>query len=175
MRILESKRLILRKLESCDLDAIHAMRNDPDVMRYIREVSLSREESAKWMDLISALWDTEGIGYCAIVEKESGDIAGWCGTWKIPETGEIEVGYAVARSKWGNGYATEAAAATVEHAFSELGLERIVAVAYPENTASIKVMKKIGMKYVRTGEFYAKELVQYAIGKDEWNAFRGND
>jgi RimJ/RimL family protein N-acetyltransferase len=170
--MLESERLILRKFEKNDLDSIHAMRNDADVMRYIREVSLAREESAKWMDLISALWENEGIGYCAVVEKETGDVAGWCGTWKIPETGEIEVGYAIAKEKWGNGYATEAAAAAVDHAFRRLKLERIVAVAYPENTASIRVMEKLGMKFVRTGEFYAKELVQYAIGRDEWEALK---
>jgi RimJ/RimL family protein N-acetyltransferase len=82
------------------------------------------------------------------------------------------VGYAIAKEKWGNGYATEAAAAAVDHAFRRLKLERIVAVAYPENTASIRVMEKLGMKFVRTGEFYAKELVQYAIGRDEWEALK---
>lgn len=168
--MLETERLILRKFEEADADAVFAMRSDPELMRYIREPSNDREESVKWIGLTSSLLDTEEIGIFAVVEKATGEFAGWCGTWKIPETGEIEVGYAIAKNSWGKGFATEAATATVEYAFSKLGLDRIVAVARPDNEASINVMKRLGMKYVRTGEFYARELVQYAIEKEEWDA-----
>lgn len=168
--MLETERLLLRKFEDGDVDGIFDMRRDPEVMRFISDVQTEREESEAWMTRISSLWQSEGIGYCALVEKSTSEVAGWCGLWKIPETKEIEVGYAVAKRKWGNGYATEAAAAMVGHGFGSLGLDRIVAVAFPENEASIKVMRKLGMEYVMTGEFYGKELVQYAISREMWRA-----
>ncbi|MCO6511321.1 MAG: GNAT family N-acetyltransferase [Aridibacter famidurans] len=166
--MLETERLKIRRFEDSDVDGVHLMRSDPEVMRYIRETLKERSESAEWMRKISARWDTDGIGYCALVERSTGEFAGWCGLWQVPETGEIEVGYAIARSKWKMGYATEAAEAVVGHGFSSLGLDHIVALAYPENSASINVMQKLGMTYVETGTFYGKRLVKYSVRSDEW-------
>lgn len=159
----DTKRLTFRKFERGDVNVIHAMRSDPEIMRFIGDLSEDPADSEKWMTKICAPWNKEGIGYLAIVEKATGQLSGWCGLWVVPETQEIEVGYAIAKSKWGRGYATEAAAAFVEYAFRELELARIVALAFPENAASINVMKKLGMRYVRTGQFYGKRLVQYAL------------
>ncbi|REJ76340.1 MAG: N-acetyltransferase [Acidobacteria bacterium] len=172
--MIETERLLIRRFREADVDAIHEMRSDPEVMRYIRETAADREESAKWTEAISAKWESEGIGYCALVEKATGDIAGWCGTWRIQETNEVEVGYAIAKTKWGKGFATEAAAAMVDHAFSELRLDYLVAVAYPENEASIRVMKKLGMSFVREGTFYGKQLVQYSIRIADWQKHLGS-
>lgn len=172
--MLETERLLIRKFEDSDLDGVHLMRSDPEVMRYIRETLKERSESAAWMKAISARWEPDGIGYCALIEKATDEFAGWCGLWQIPETDEIEVGYAVTRSKWGIGYATEAAGAVVDYGFRELGLDHIVALAFPENAASINVMGKLSMTYVETGTFYGKRLVKYSVDADEWRS-RGND
>ena len=161
--MVETDRLIFRKFADGDVEVIHSMRSDPEIMRFIGQVSSGPDDTLRWMDRICGLWDSEGIGYLAMIEKDSGELCGWSGLWKIPETGEIEVAYAVTKPKWGLGYATEAAAAFVGYAFRELDLDRIVAVAFPENRASIKVMEKLGMEYVMTGEFFGKRLVQYAI------------
>lgn len=166
--MLETERLLIRKFEDSDVDGVHLMRSDPAVMKYIRETLKERSESASWMKAISARWESDGIGYCGLVEKTTGEFAGWCGLWQVPETGEIEVGYAIARSNWGTGYATEAAEAVVGHGFSALGLDHIVALAYPENAASINVMGKLGMTYVETGTFYGKRLVKYSVSAAEW-------
>lgn len=169
--MLETERLILRKLKKSDVDEIFKMRSDADLMRYIREPQTERRESFTWIRMISEKWDTEKIGFCGIIEKESQNFVGWCGLWRLKETDEIEVGYAVQRNFWGKGYATEAAQKFLEYGFVELNLERIVAVAYPENTASQNVMKRLGMNFVKIGKFYGNELVQYAITKNE---FYGN-
>ena len=78
---------------------------------------------------------------------------GWAGLQPLSGTDEIEVGYAFERAAWGRGYATEVASAIVQWGFEELGLERIVAVASPENAGSRRVMDKLGMRYegVRPG------------------------
>lgn len=166
--MIETKRLLIRRFAPSDLEAIFAMRRDAETMRYIGETHSERSQTEQWMDRISEPLDSEGIGYKALEERLSGETVGWCGLWKLPETGEIEVGYAIAKPRWGQGLATEAARAVVDNAFSELGLGYIVAVAYPENQGSINVMKKLGMSYVTTGVFYAKELVQYSVTAEEW-------
>lgn len=166
--MLETKRLILRPMSDADIEPIFAMRKDENVMRFIREPVKKREEAKKWIDLVSSLWADEKIGFCSLVEKENGQVIGWCGLWRLKETGEIEVGYAIAREFWGKGFASEAAEAFCEYGFEELNLEKIVAVASPENTASRRVMEKLGMGYDYTGEFYGRNLVHYTITREKF-------
>ncbi len=166
--MLETERLFLRKMQEYDVDEIFKMRSDEEIMRYIRQPQTKREESLNWIHLISEKWDTEKIGFCSVIEKETKDFVGWCGLWKLKETGEIEVGYAIQKKFWGKGYATEAAEVCLKYGFEELGLDKIVAVAYPDNEASQNVMKRLGMKYIGIGRFYDNDLVQYAITKDDF-------
>ncbi len=165
--MLETDRLILRPLNEKDVDAIFVMRSDPEVMRFIREPQ-DRDESANWVKLVSSRWATEQIGFCAMVEKSSGKFVGWCGLWRLKETGEIEVGYALAKEFWGKGYATESALKFLDYAFEKLESEKIVAVARPENAASRRVMEKLGMDFVKADTFYDQTLVQYAITKEDY-------
>ncbi len=164
----ETERLILRKLKNSDTTAIFEMRKDPDIMRYISEPQTDLESSVNWIIKMSEKWDKERIGFSAVVVKETKEFIGWCGLWTLKETDEIEVGYAIAKKFWGKGYATEAAERCLQYGFGELKLDKIVALAYPENKASQQVMKKLGMEYIRTGIFYEKELVQFAITKEEY-------
>jgi RimJ/RimL family protein N-acetyltransferase len=165
----ETERLILRRFTEtkADVNAIYAMRRDAEIMRYIREPQ-SKAESKNWLKLISSRWATERIGFCAVVEKSSNRLIGWCGLWRLTETGETEVGYAIAKEFWGRGYASEAAARFLEYGFNELKLEKIVAVAREENLGSRRVMEKLGMRFDYIGEFYGRDLVHYTISKDEF-------
>ncbi len=165
--MLETDRLILRPLDEKDVDAIFAMRSDPEVMRFIREPQ-NRDESANWVELVSSRWEKEQIGFCAILEKPSQKFVGWCGIWKLKETGELEIGYAVAKEFWGKGFATEAALKFLDYAFEKLEPEKIVAVTRPENAASRRVMEKLGMNFIKTDTFYDQTLVQYAVTKKEY-------
>ncbi|MDQ3375090.1 MAG: GNAT family N-acetyltransferase [Acidobacteriota bacterium] len=169
--MLETNRLVLRPLEKRDVDAIFAMRSDLEVMRFIREPQ-NRTESVSWIKLVSSRWKTEKIGFCAVIEKRTKDFVGWCGIWRLEETREFEVGYAIAKQYWGNGLATEASLRFLEYAFERLKPDKIVAVARPENAASRRVMEKLGMSFVTTGTFYEQTLVQYALTSDEF--FRQN-
>lgn len=167
----ETERLFLRKLQDYDVDEIFNIRSDAEMMRYIRKPQTERNESLGWIEMISAKWDTEKIGFCGIIEKETKDFIGWCGLWKLVETGEIEIGYAVKKEFRGKGYATEAASRILQYGFGDLNLEKIVAVASSENHASQNVMKRIGMKYAGVGIFYDNELVQYAISREDFFCF----
>lgn len=167
--MLETERLLLRPLDKKDVDRVYAMRSDPEVMRFIREPQ-NRNETVNWIKLVSGRWRAEKLGFCALIEKQTDEFLGWCGVWRLPETDELEVGYAIVKRFWGCGLAPEAAAKFIEYAFAEIKPEKIVAVAEPENAASRRVMEKLGMRFVKTGIFYERELVQYAIGKNEWRA-----
>lgn len=166
----ETERLFLRRLKDYDVDEIFKMRSDEEIMRYIREPQMERKESLNWIKMISEKWHTERIGFCGVIEKKSKRFVGWCGLWRLKETDEFEVGYAIAKDFWGKGYATEAAKRVLQYGFEELNLKKIVAVASPENQASQNVMKRIGMEFVKIGKFYDNELVQYSILRDEFPA-----
>ena len=82
--------------------------------------------------------------------------------------------YAFAKPAWGKGIATEAAAASVQYGFTRARLARIIALAVPENTASRRVMEKIGMRYERDTHLFGLDLAQYAVGSSEF-AVRGSE
>ncbi|NNF00723.1 MAG: GNAT family N-acetyltransferase [Pyrinomonadaceae bacterium] len=168
--MLETERLFLRKLQDHDIEEIFDMRSDPSVMKYIREPQTKKEESLNWIKMISKYWVPDGIGFCAIIEKESKSFLGWCGLWRIPETDEIEVGYAIKKDQWGKGFATEAAERFLKYGFEDLGLEKVVAVAFPQNKASRSVMRKLGMEYAGIGNYYNKSLVKYEIARSEFES-----
>lgn len=165
--MLETGRLILRRFTGDDADAVFAMRSDADVMRFIRSPQ-NRQETVNWLEMVSSLWETENLGFCAVVEKQTGALVGWCGLWRLKETGETEIGYAIAREFWGRGLGSEAARAFLAYGFETLKPDKIVAVARSENAASRRVMEKLGMTFDYIGEFYGRDLVHYSITKEEF-------
>jgi len=166
--MLETERLLLRPFTKDDIDDVYAMRSDIDVMRFIREPQKDKSEAESWINLISSRWATEKIGFCAVIEKATEKYIGWCGLWRLQETDEIEVGYALIKEYRGKGFAMEAAQAFLVYGFETLDLKEIVAVARPENRASWSVMERLGMSYDYTGRFYDSDLVHYSITKKEF-------
>lgn len=163
--MLETERLILRPFAEKDTEAVFALRQDAEIMRYIREPQKTRAETESWIKLVSSRWESEKIGFCAVIEKASEDLIGWCGLWRLKETGEIEIGYAIDRKFQAKGYATEAAEACLAYGFGQLNLAKIVAVTRPENFASRRVMEKLGMRFDGLGKFYGAKLAHYSIRK----------
>jgi RimJ/RimL family protein N-acetyltransferase len=95
--------------------------------------------------------------------EHRGDLIGFCGLQPLPETEEIEIGWWLARAWWGRGLATEAARAALRDGFERVGLERIVAIAQPANTASIRIMQKLGMRFERMTASRGIAVVMYAV------------
>lgn len=167
--MIETQRLILRRFEDADADAIYAMRSDAEFMRFIKQPE-SRKQAVGWMRMVSRYWETDNFGFWAVVEKRSGETIGWSGTWNLWETGEKEIGFAIARKFWGRGFATEAASVALRYSFENRKAEKTVAVAIPENAASRRVMEKLGMKPEQQRYFgsYGLELICYSITKEEY-------
>lgn len=166
--MLETERLSLRPFIEQDTDAIFALRKDAEIMRFIRAPQKHRIDSVNWIKLVSSLWKTDKIGLCAVVEKQSNQLIGWCGLWRLQETGETEIGYAINKNFRRRGFALEAARACLNYGFNKLNLDKIVAVTRPENVASRGVMEKLGMKFDYIGRFYDRDLARYKISKDEF-------
>lgn len=166
--MLETDRLFLRRMTNADVEYVFAMRSDKDVMRFIRSAETSRSATESWIDLISSRWERDKIGFCGVIEKSSERFAGWCGLWRLMETGEIEVGYALLKEFWGRGYAVEASEAFLDYGFEELKVEKIVAVTDPENRNSRRVMEKLGMSFDGIGHYYERELVHYSITRKDF-------
>jgi RimJ/RimL family protein N-acetyltransferase len=95
-------------------------------------------------------YGTWGFGPYAVVEQSTRAVIGYCGLFFFPEVNgqpEVEIGYRLARSAWGQGYATEAALAIRDFAFASLSIKRLIAIIDPSNLASLRVAQKLGMQY----------------------------
>lgn len=98
--------------------------------------------------------------------KEGGPLIGFCGLQPLPDSPDIEIGWWLARACWGRGLATEAAREALRDGFERAGLKRIVSIAQPANTASIRIMQKLGMWFERMAEARGIPVVLYAIDRD---------
>jgi RimJ/RimL family protein N-acetyltransferase len=168
---IETARLTLRPFTPNDLNDLYEIRSDPEVMRYIGSGKPESIEQVRTvLSKILAHWEQHGFGRWAAIDKESEKLFGWCGLSYLENTEDVEIGYGIAKSYWGKGLTSEAAAAAIKWGFEDLGLDHIVAVAWPDNIVSRRVMDRLGMKYVKMGYHYRAEVVYYAIYREEYQA-----
>ncbi|QGV79982.1 GNAT family N-acetyltransferase [Streptomyces ficellus] len=140
-------RLLLRRWRDPDLEPWAAMNADPEVRQHLGDV-LTREQSDASVARFRAAFDRRGYGWWAVEVRATGEFIGFAGLDDVddgmPFTG-VEIGWRLARSAWGQGYATEAALAVLAHGFDTLALPEILAVTTATNLRSQAVMRRIGM------------------------------
>lgn len=122
---------------------------DPEVMRFGDGVQ-TQQWVEGWLQTCLESYAVHGFGPYAVVEQSSGNMIGYCGLYYFSNVNgrpEVEIGYRLQRSAWGQGYAVEAARAARDFAFDTLDIERLIAIIDPGNLASIRVAEKIGMHY----------------------------
>jgi ribosomal-protein-alanine N-acetyltransferase len=108
------------------------------------------------------------FGMWAMIHKQSDKMIGRCGLCFLDNSPQVELGYALDKPYWNIGLATEASRASLEYGFKEVGLERIVGIAKPENIASQRVMQKVGMKYEKNAHYYNTDVVYYALSRADY-------
>jgi len=140
----------MRALAADDLDPVAMVMADPEVMRWLGGTK-TRTEAGEWLERHMHHYSEHGYGRRAIVERETGEFVGCCGpaNLQVEDSKEIELGWWLTRDRWGRGYATEAAVAARDHAFLELGIERLVSLIIPANSGSVRVAMKLGALYER--------------------------
>ena len=163
--LLETKRIVLRPFRLEDAEAAFAMNQDPRVTRFIPQESSATIEEVRQLIKQITLNDYEKYGYgrLALVDKNDGHFMGFAGLKFLPDLQEVDLGYRLIHKAWGQGFATEAAQALVRYGFETLSLSRIIAMAFLDNTRSIRVMKKSGMRYWKAIQHAGHKVVVYQL------------
>lgn len=166
MSILETDRLRLRTLRNEDLEDLLEVLGDPETMRFY-PAPFTRQLVEEWIQDSIKRYGRDGIGLWAVELKATGELVGDCGpaVREVLGAREIELGWHVKRAFWGQGLATEAAAACRDWVFRNIHPSRLIALVRPENTQSRRVAEKIGMTVEEEVEYGSMGWVHlvYAI------------
>jgi RimJ/RimL family protein N-acetyltransferase len=151
MKILETERLLLRRLTTKDADFMLKLMNEPGFIKYVADRGLrTTADAAEYISQkIIPSYARFGFGFYRVDLKESKTAIGICGLVKRGTLEEVDIGFSVLQRFCGKGYAYEAAAAVMQYGRNVLGLPRIVGVTAPDNRASIHLLKKLGLKLQR--------------------------
>jgi RimJ/RimL family protein N-acetyltransferase len=170
---IETERLVLDRWQSSDWMDFRPIATDSEVMRYITGgVPWSDEQIRNFVDRQVKLYAERKFCRWKLLRKPDRELIGFCGVGFWRDAPDPEIGWWLERKSWGQGLATEAATAALQHAFEFAGLERIISVARPENTAPIRIMKKLGMTFDCEFVNEGLHLVRYTCGAANFGCSR---
>lgn len=160
-------RLLLRRFTADDAAAWLPLIATPAILRYVGETAVTSLEQSRRLLRERPLQDyaTHGFGRLACIERRSGRLVGFCGLKFVPALGEVDLGYRFLPECWGQGYASESAAAVMAHGWDAYGLARIVGQVHPDNLTSTRVLLKLGMQYQRQLDSDGETSHLYAIDR----------
>jgi ribosomal-protein-alanine N-acetyltransferase len=160
---IETERLLVRAFApEYDTAPMLNVYGDPEVMRFIPHGALDRDAVRATLETHASNQATRGFAFWAVVERETEQVIGDVGFGVFEPTGDVELGYTLARSVWGRGYATEAAGACLAVGLAHLAVPRIVAVVDTRNEASLRVAERIGMARIETIRAHGRPHVLFA-------------
>jgi ribosomal-protein-alanine N-acetyltransferase len=161
--VLQLDGFVMRSLQFSDLDALTAIWADPEVTCFLpsRGVPISRENAEKSLKSFIEHWQQRRYGVWAILENDSSQMIGYCGLRYLDEIDETEVLYGLAKAYWGRGIATQAAQAAVSYGFNVAHLDKIIAMALPNNLASRRVVEKAGLQYEKQIHIFNLDVLYY--------------
>lgn len=164
--LIETARLRLRQVSIRDLDALYRIWTEPAVRRFFWDGEvISKERAEAAVREGSEDFAKHGFGLWAA--EEGGRLIGFCGLRRLDYAPGVEVLYGFAPSHWNRGFATEVAAAMLRYGFEEVGLDRILGITDKENTASSRVLEKLGMTFEGQGVHEGREEVCYSISRED--------
>ena len=167
--IIPTARLILRPLVLEDASALHQIYQGEGVLRYFPSpLPPPLEKVQKFIQDQARHWDEHGYGNWALVPQDGSQLIGWAGPQFLPETGETEIGYLLARPFWGKGYATEAALASLNFIFTNFDFPHIIALVHPDNAASRHVLEKCGLRLLDRQNYFGMEMCRYTIARADF-------
>ena len=165
---LTTPRLTLRGFTPADAKPLHRILNEANILQYFpRPDPPDMERVQGLIERQLFQWKEHRLGWWAVLPQGGKELIGWNGLQYLPETDEVELGYLLSKSFWGQGLATEAARASVQFGFETLGLERIVAIVHVENAASRRVIEKLGMSFVDQSIWWGIECRRYSLRRPE--------
>ena len=170
---LETDRLAMRPFVPEDIEAVHAYRRDPDVMRFTGGPDRSLEDTSRTIEMYRRCQDEYGFSKWAVVLKGTGELVGDSGLLPMNDVPEFELGYRLARRFWSLGLATECGRAWLRAAFLHLNLERVFAHSDERHDVSIRVMRKLGMEFDGQARIAGIHCSVYRIDSRDWRRKSG--
>lgn len=174
--VLETKRLILRKLTLSDAEDVYEYAKDPEVSKYLTwDAHISIDDTISYLNFVLDRYAKGETGEWAIVDKEKNKVIGAISFVHLDKQNSCgEIGYVLSQDYWNKGIMTEALKRVIRFAFEDMKINRVQASHFVENPASGRVMQKANMSYegLLKQRLYAKEKYwdskQYAIVKDDF-------
>ncbi len=169
-----TERLVLREILPEDAIGMYELYSDPEVFTHLSEKPVdSIEEAIRVINYIRQQYTDNGIGRWAIIEKRTNSFIGWSGLKLNTETlnnhsGFYDIGYRLIKRYWGYGYATESARAVLDFGFEQLKLKEMYGFVHIENTSSIKILQKIGLKFIEEFEYKGIPHHWFKINNEEF-------
>jgi ribosomal-protein-alanine N-acetyltransferase len=172
---LDTARLVLRPFTEDDAEAAFRWLGDPEVMRFIPTgADQSVEETRRRLARYGEHQALHGFSKWIVRERTSGEALGDSGLLRLEEPERVDLGFRLARSCWGRGFATEAARAWVQAAFADFGLDRLTAFSHPANVPSLKVLEKVGFRRTGHAEVMGMEAYTYVLEASLWGLVTGS-
>jgi len=161
--VLRTVRLTLHELQLSDLDYIAALLGDPQVMEFWGRV-YTREQSLEWIQRQQARYARDGYAYWLVRERSSGRAVGQAGALRqrVGDRDEAGLAYILDKEHWGKGFATEAAAASLDYIRDVVKRPRAVCLVRPENVRSVSVAEKLAMSETARIQYYGFEHIVFA-------------
>jgi RimJ/RimL family protein N-acetyltransferase len=171
--VIETERLILRPWRAADIAPNTAMLSDPPTARFITaDGKPVTSESVGWRNaaVMAGHWALHGWGMFVVEERSSRQFIGRVGPWYPPGWPGYEVGWGIAKGFRGKGYAVEAARASIDWAFANFEIDRVVHCIDVENTASQRVALRLGARKDREFDLFGHRADVWVTGRDSWQA-----
>lgn len=151
MTVVETDRLVLRRLSGDDAEFILRLLNEPSFLRFVGDRGVRTLDDARAYIQRGPMdsYDRHGFGLYLVVLKEGLVPIGICGLLKRKALEDVDIGFALLPEYWSKGYAFESACAVLAYARSVVGLTRVVAITTPDNASSIRVLEKLGLGFER--------------------------
>jgi len=166
--ILKTPRLLLREFDIDDAQNFYELNLNPNVIKYTGNSAFKDvDEAKKFLENYSD-YKKNDFGRWAVINKSTEEFLGWCGLKYDKNLDETDIGFRFFEKFWNLGLATESAKACLDYGFEKLNLKTIIGRVMKENEASIKVLEKIGLHYVKDFDFSGDKGVIYKIEKSDY-------
>jgi RimJ/RimL family protein N-acetyltransferase len=166
--VIETDRLLLRRVTANDVEELVEIHADPAIMHFMG--AWDRARALEWLTDVDQNWQTRGYGRFAITDRGSGRLLGRTGLMYLLQFSETELGWTLRREAWGHGYATEAARACAKWAFGEFEIPYLTSLIEPGNERSIRVASRLGMTPIRNDVFHDRPMIVHAVTRETWLA-----
>lgn len=167
--IAETERLYLREITPADAEQAYLLNIDPEVIRYTGDRPFEDVESAARFLQAYDHYRRYGFGRWAVIQKSDQAFLGWCGLKYTEDLDEYDIGFRFFKSRWGQGFATESGRKCLELGFTRFEMPCITGRAMRANTASVRVLEKLGLRFAGSFDFDGEEGWLYRMDRSDFS------